>query len=48
MSKAMGKNLNGKISFKSNIPELSRMLDGTQSIVGILAIPIYKREISLP
>lgn len=48
MSKAMKKEINGDISFKSSIPELSGMMDGSESLVGIVAIPVYVREVFLP
>lgn len=48
MSNALGLKLNGEISFKSSIPELANMLDGSESLMGVLAIPMYVREVSLP
>jgi hypothetical protein len=48
MSAPMGKALNGEISFKSSIPELSGVFDGNEALVGVLAIPVYVREVFLP
>jgi len=48
MSKAIGRELKGEVSFKSNASEIARAFDGSENLVGILTIPVYKREISLP
>jgi len=48
MSSAIGRELQGEISFKSTVPELSGMFDGSESLVGVLSIPVYIREVSLP
>lgn len=48
MSAPMGKALNGDISFTSSVPELSGMFDGNEALVGVLAIPVYVREVFLP
>ena len=48
MSAPMGKALNGEISFTSSIPELSGVFDGNEVLVGVLAIPVYVREVFLP
>ena len=48
MSVALGRELNGDIAVKSSIPELSGMFDGSESLTGVLAIPVYVREVSLP
>lgn len=48
MSAPMGKALNGKISFTSSVPELSGMFDGNEALVGVMAIPVYVREVFLP
>lgn len=48
MSVPMGKPLNGEISFASSVPELSGLFDGNEALVGVLAIPVYVREVFLP
>lgn len=48
MSAPMGKPLNGEISLASTVPELSGMFNGTEALVGVLAIPVYVREVFLP
>ncbi len=48
MSSAIGRELKGEVSFKSSVAELAGVFNGSESLVGILTIPVYKREISLP
>jgi len=48
MSRAIGRELKGGVSFKSNVSELAGVFNGSESLVGILTIPVYKRVISLP
>lgn len=48
MSAPMGKALDGEISLASSVPELSGLFDGTEALVGVLAIPVYVREVFLP
>ena len=48
MSKAIGRDLNGVVSFQSTIPELVGVFDKNEKLVGVIAIPVYVREISLP
>ncbi len=48
MSKALRKELNGLVEFQSTAPELADMFDGTESLVGIITIPVYVRDTFLP
>lgn len=48
MSSALGRELNGEITFHSSIPELAGMFDGSEVLTGVLTIPVYVREVSLP
>lgn len=48
MSAPMGKALNGDLSFTSSVPELSGVFDGNEALIGVLAIPVYVREVFLP
>ncbi len=48
MSKAAGRALNGEIGFAATVPELAPMFDGTEDLVGVLVLPVYVREVSLP
>ncbi len=47
-STAMQKELSGDITFKTDIGQLRNLFDGTESLVGILAAPVYRRDIILP
>lgn len=48
MNAAMGRDLNGSVSFTASDPDLAKVFDGTESLVSIVSIPTYIREISLP
>lgn len=48
MSNAIGRELNGDVSFQTSIPELAGMFDGGEKLVGVLSIPVYIRSVSLP
>ncbi len=48
MSKALGKELEGRVEFKSTVSELADMFDGTESLVGIITTPVYVTETFLP
>lgn len=47
-STAMQKELNGEITLKTDIGQLKNLFDGTESLVGILAAPVYRRDIIMP
>lgn len=48
MSKALGKELTGEISFQSSVPEMAGMFDKNEQLIGVLAIPVYVRDVFLP
>ena len=48
MSVALGRELNGDIAVESSIPELAMMFDGSENLMGVMTIPVYVREVSLP
>lgn len=48
MSTAIGKELNGEVEFRSSVPELAEMFNGTESLVGIITTPVYVRRTFLP
>ena len=48
MNVAMGRELNGTVSFAATDPDLAELFDGTEKLVAIVSIPTYVREISLP
>lgn len=48
MSAPLGKALHGVIAFESSVPELSGVFDGHEVLQGVLAIPVYVREVFLP
>lgn len=48
MSAPLGRELAGEVAIETTIPELAPMLDGSERIVAVLAIPVYVREVYLP
>lgn len=48
MSTALGRDLAGEITFRSAIPELADMFDGSEMMTGVLVVPVYIREVALP
>lgn len=48
MNVAMGRELNGTVSFSSSDPALAKLFDGSEDLVAIVSIPVYVREIYLP
>lgn len=48
MNDAMGRELDGTVSFSSTDPELAKLFDGSEDLVAIVSIPTYVREIYLP
>lgn len=47
-SKPMGKTGSSKLRLDSDLPDLAKVLNGTQEIIAVMDIPIYVRKISLP
>ena len=48
MSAALGRELNGDMLFRSSIPEFAAVFDGSESLTGVLVIPVYVRDVALP
>lgn len=48
MSDALGKPLAGEIAYETDIAELAAMLDGSETLTGVMVVPVYVREVSLP
>jgi len=48
MSTALGMPAAGEVRFSSTVPELAGLFDGSESIVGVLNVPVYTREVFLP
>ena len=48
MSTALGKALDGEISFSASVPELDSVFDGREVLTAVLVVPVYVREVSLP
>ena len=48
MNLAMGRPLNGKVSFSSTDPDLAGLFDGSEALVAIVSIPVFVRKITLP
>ncbi|MBS0124375.1 hypothetical protein KB874_09515 [Aestuariicoccus sp. KMU-90] len=48
MSTAVGKPLDGTVSLSSSIPELTGIFNGAESLVAIMDVPVYTRQVFLP
>jgi len=48
MNSAMGRALDGTVSFSASDSDLGALFDGSEALVSIVTIPTYIREISLP
>lgn len=48
MNAAMGRELEGTVTFTATDPDLGGLFDGTEEMASIVSIPIFVREISLP
>ena len=48
MNAAMGRELNGTVSFTATDPDLAELFNGTEELVSIVSIPTYVRAIWLP
>ncbi|SDZ32482.1 hypothetical protein SAMN05444004_110105 [Jannaschia faecimaris] len=48
MSVALERQLDGNIFVRSSIPELADIFDGNETLMAVLSIPFYVREVSLP
>uniref|UniRef100_UPI003B52994E hypothetical protein n=1 Tax=Roseovarius indicus TaxID=540747 RepID=UPI003B52994E len=48
MSTALGKALDGEISFSASVPGLDSVFDGRDVLTAVLVVPVYVREVSLP
>lgn len=48
MNATLGRELNGDVSFTADVPALSGLFDGTESLVAIVSIPVYVREVYEP
>lgn len=48
LSSALGKELKGEISLKVDLPELERVFDGQQAVMGAMVVPVYIRDVYLP
>lgn len=48
MNAAMGRELDGTVSFSASDPSIGELFDGSEALVSIVAIPTYIREIWLP
>lgn len=47
-STALGRDLNGTISLQSDVPELSGLFNGSETVTGVMVVPVYVRDIALP
>ncbi len=48
MSVALARALDGSVSLSSTVPELAGIFDGQETLLGVLAVPVYVREVFLP
>lgn len=48
MSAGLGKALTGTVSIESSIAELDSHFDGSETLIAMLSIPVYVRDVSLP
>jgi hypothetical protein len=48
MSVPAEKALAGEASFATTIPEIAPMFDGNERMIGVIAVPVYVREVFLP
>lgn len=48
MSAPLGKPLTGTFAFTQDVPELAAVFDGTETLVTVMDVPVYTREVSLP
>jgi hypothetical protein len=48
MSAALDKPLDGAFAVETDVAELAALFDGSQRLVGLIDVPLYVREISLP
>lgn len=48
VSTPLGKAASGEFSLTTSVPELSRVLDGSEEIVAVIDVPVYVREVYLP
>jgi hypothetical protein len=50
MSRAMGKDLDGSIEIEveGGPADFAALFDGSEALVGVMSIPVYVREVSLP
>ena len=48
MSVPAGKALVGETKFASTIPEIAPMFDGNETLIGIISVPAYVRQVFLP
>ena len=47
-SKAVGKPLSGNLAVSADLPGFETVLDGSETLMGILSIPVYIREVFHP
>lgn len=48
MNTAMGRPLDGTVSFTSDDPAVASLFDGSEALTAIISVPVYLREVSLP
>ncbi len=48
MSAPLDKKAAGELAFSTSIPEIAPMFDGSEEMIGVVAVPVYVRKLSLP
>ena len=48
MSTAIKRDLNGTLNVSAGGDDLGALLDGSETLTGILVVPVYKRDVYLP
>ena len=48
MSVPAGKTLAGEVAFATTISEIAPMFDGSEKMIGVIAVPVYVRQVFLP
>lgn len=48
MNATLGRELKGDVTYSTDIPALTGLFDGTESLVAVVSIPVYLREVVQP
>lgn len=48
MNVTLGRELKGDVTYSTNIPALSDLFDGSESLVAVVSVPVYLRDVVQP